>query len=118
MPLRAVDDSGRARTGRESLIGNAHIRRLTRGERSLALLFAIVPLAMTVIASFQPVFFGPPPDRLLMLPGLAWGLLGVILVWRAQSRAVVPVALVIFTFPAVIAMLFAPGIALILQNLG
>lgn len=64
----------------QAMLDNTHARRLTRGERSLALLFAI-------------------------------------LVGRTHPWAVAAAAIVVFTFPAVIAMLFAPGIALILQNL-
>jgi len=100
------------------MVDEGQVGRLTPGDRRLALLFTIISLAVTLAASLQPVYFGPPPNRLLILPGLTWGLLGVALTWRARSRRTVAMAVIVFTLPAVIALLLAPGIMLILQNLG
>ena len=97
--------------------------RLTR-------LVAFTPVWLLLVATLaSPTFLGATltrPPELLGLPlavfadGLAvvWMLLGVVLVWDSRSRLTESLALLVFTVPATMTIVFAPAAVLILQVLG
>jgi hypothetical protein len=73
---------------------------------------------------YDPVF-AKPPDILgvplgLVVAGIAmlWMLIGLAMVWRARTRSVEFIALVVFAIPATIVIVLAPPLILIMQNLG
>jgi hypothetical protein len=93
--------------------------------RALSFLPLAVLVAMTFFAPrFSEPMFGKPPDVLgiplgVVFQGLAmlWMLWGVLVVWRARSRLVESLGLMLFTIPATVAVVYGPAIILILQNL-
>jgi hypothetical protein len=61
--------------------------------------------------------FGIPYDLIVLAFALSWGAIGGYVVGTSRSRWVLPAVLIGFTLPACVAILFAPALILILQNL-
>jgi hypothetical protein len=92
-------------------------------------LTAFTPLWVLLIVSvlspsFSHSFFTKPPDWLGIPLGvvvdaaeMVWMLIGVVLVWDTRSLLVRSFALVFFTIPATFAVILAPALILIAQNL-
>jgi hypothetical protein len=85
------------------------------------------PLAIGLFAFVAPPsFFGPPPPQLFGLPyelvftsfAVSWGAIGGYVVGTSSRPWVLPVALLVFTFPAIVTIVLGPALVLILQNLG
>ena len=82
----------------------------------------VVPLAGPTY--FEPMFFHPPEmfgiplGVVLGAVQMGWMLIGVAIVWNCRSAARDALALVFFTLPSTLAVILAPAIILILQNLG
>lgn len=88
------------------------------------------PLIVLLVTSFgtpnlSSPMYAAPPDVLDVPLGIVltaivmgWMLIGVAIVWTARSRLAESLALVFFTIPATVAVVFGPAVILILQNLG
>jgi hypothetical protein len=91
------------------------------------LLMALGPFAIALFSLLAaPSFFGPPPPRLYGIPyglvftalAVSWSAIGGYIVATSRRPWVLPVALLVFTFPAILTIVLGPAIILILQNLG
>jgi hypothetical protein len=95
---------------------------LVRGITALPLVVWTV-LSLVAPGFTDPVYDNPPgvlglpAGILLLLAGLAWGLLGMLIVWRTTSSVVTVAALVLFTVPATIAIVLGPAWVLVIQQL-
>ena len=95
-------------------------------------LVGLGPLAVMALISIvaAPSFGGPmfsePPTTLFGVPdglvltvfAVLWGAIGGYVVATSRRPWVLPVALLVFTFPAIVAIVLGPAIILILQNRG
>lgn len=98
--------------------------------RGLAVVLAILPFVLvagmtmaspTVLGGSMgesETWLGLPPAGVVSAAGLAWGLLGAVIVWRNHRPIGAALALLLFTVPGLVAFVFGPGIVLIFQNLG
>lgn len=89
-----------------------------------------LPVALSLLVwVFSPRYFpafgdrpvtwlGIPVGDLLMAAAVGWGLLGGVLVARGRQPYAFAIGFLVFTIPACFAILFAPAVILILQNLG
>jgi hypothetical protein len=90
---------------------------------ALAPFVALVALALGRAGYFDPMFsepatiLGMPADVVVAAAAIAWGALGGVFIWRSSSPLRVPIALLVFTVPACLAILLAPAVVLIVQNL-
>jgi hypothetical protein len=90
---------------------------------------ALTPLWLFLIAQLLPGGFSRPlfskPPEMIGLPfgvilgalATGWMLLGLVLVWNSRSRLTDLLALVVFTVPATLFVIFGPAVILIMQNL-
>lgn len=97
--------------------------------RISGLLMALGPLGLAILilylarpSSSHPMFsergaFGIDLGPVLLVLALLWGAIGGYAVATSNRAWVLPVALVVFTIPAIVAIVLGPAIILILQNL-
>ena len=81
------------------------------------LLLIISPSFMRPLLLNPPSMAGLPLGVVLEAAGLVWAALGAIVVATTGSKAVRLFASVVFTLPAMFAVILAPAIVLILSNL-
>jgi hypothetical protein len=90
---------------------------------------SFTPLGILIVASvasptYFPAFMSKPPDMLgfplgVVMQGIAmlWMVLGAAIAWSARSRWLEAFALIVFTIPATLVVVFTPAIIVIMQNL-
>lgn len=91
---------------------------------ALAPLWALIIVALAS-PSFYPAMTTEYPNIAglsfgAVLEGLAliWMLLGVAVVWPARAPLIESLAFTVFTVPATVAVVLAPALVLVMQNLG
>jgi hypothetical protein len=108
-----------------SITTSATTRRRTAVLGAVVAAFPVVIAAWSVVATpthFEPMgyhrpdLFGIPLDFIVMVFAVAWGAIGGYVVGTRRSPWVLPVALMVFTLPACLVMIFWPAIFLVLQN--
>lgn len=93
-------------------------------------IFALMPLwVFLIVATFSSEFFADlqivPPDVLgiplaivVEVAALTWMLIGLAVISRVRSRLIESVSLTVFTIPATVVVILAPGVIGILQSRG
>jgi hypothetical protein len=97
--------------------------------RISGLLMALGPPGVAILILFvaaptvgHPMFSEPMAPGIdlgvvLTIFAVSWGAIGGYVVATSRRPWVLPVALLVFTFPAIVALVLGPAIVLILQNL-
>jgi len=102
--------------------GASRLQRFGYGIASLP--FVLIVLAQLIAPGFMEPLFANPPDILGLPAGIV--LLFVVVIWAAMAFAVirgsrsgpaVALALLVFTIPAIVAILYLPAMILIALNL-
>ena len=100
------------------------------GSRLPVRLAALTPLWVLLVVSavsktYFDAMFAKPPE-ILGIPlaavidaiAIVWMLIGLVLIWDTRSQLIESLVLVLFTIPATLLVVLAPGVILILQNFG
>jgi hypothetical protein len=115
-PMDPVSDQTVDATARSSI---------TRAGYVLTSLPFVLAVALNVLAPgfLDPLFASPPsiaglPAGVVFLfLTIVWAVLGILVARKARSEARIALALVVFTLPAMFAILVGPALILIIQNL-
>lgn len=99
--------------------------------RISGLLIALGPVAIGLFLTYlaapslgRPMFAEPPAllgiplQLVIMIIALGWGAIGGYVVATTRRPWVLPVALLVFTVPAIVTIVLGPAIVLVLENLG
>ena len=83
----------------------------------LLILSAFSPISLQAISMAPPDFNGVPLGLIVEGAALLWMLAGLVVIWAAASRLTESLALLAFTIPATVVVVFTPAVILVLQNL-
>ena len=82
----------------------------------LVVVFAGSPLTFQTMFAARPDFYGAPWGLVVEAAALLWMVVGVFAIWNAKSKLVESLALLMFTIPATVVVVFTPAVILALQN--
>ena len=84
----------------------------------LLVVTAVGSTALSVVFSKPPDILGVPLGVVIDAIALLWMLGGVAIIWRAGSALAESLALMFFTIPATVVVVFAPAAIEMMQTLG
>jgi CHASE2 domain-containing sensor protein len=77
----------------------------------------VAPGFMDPLFANPPAIAGLPAGVVFLFLALVWAVLGIVVARRARSTLGIAFTLVVFTLPALFAILVGPALILIVQNL-
>ena len=97
---------------------------LRLGYAIASLPFVLIVVALLVAPGFMEPIFSNPPDILGLPAGIVvlfvaavWASLAFVVIRAVRSRLGVALAVLVFTIPSIIAIIYLPATILIVQNL-
>ncbi len=84
----------------------------------LVTLVVVAPTCLDPIYANPPSLFGLPAGIVILALGIAWGAMAFVVIWATSSRVGVFAAQLLFTMPALFAIILAAPVVLIIDRLG
>jgi uncharacterized membrane protein len=83
----------------------------------IIVLAVVAPGFMDPLFAGRPAILGLPAGVVFLVLTIVWAVLGILVARKARSEAWIALAVVVFTLPALMAIMIGPALILIVQNL-